>query len=196
MIGPLALSRLHAYAAAAPEGNFLLFDMGSMNNGISSQHGSWQDWGGAWGVPFIWTALHTFGGNDGIRGNLSEINEIPFAAPPFSPPPATADPRTRAVGVGYTPEGLDQNPAYYELLQEAAFKSAPERNLTDWLVRRAHRRYGLLPAVRGAVRGGGINGGGGSSVNPDVASAWGGLAKSGYANDGAVHEYVIHTCIR
>jgi hypothetical protein len=35
---------------------------------------------------------------------------------------------------------MDQ--AYYELLQEAAFKDKAEANLTDWLVKRAHRRYG------------------------------------------------------
>ena len=52
----------------------------------------------------------------------------------------TFNPATQAVGVGYTPEGLDQNPAYYELLQEAAFKAAPEPDLTAWLVKRAHRR--------------------------------------------------------
>ena len=74
------------------------------------------------------------------------------------------------MGVGYTPEGLDQNPAYYELLQEAAFKQAAEPNVTDWLVRRAHRRYGLR------------------SYDSDVAAAWGGIGRSGYAHDGAVHD--------
>ena len=48
-------------------------------------------------------------------------------APPLSPAPPSYDPATQAVGVGYTPEGLDQNPTYYELLQEAAFKAAPVR---------------------------------------------------------------------
>jgi hypothetical protein len=60
-------------------------------------------------VPFIWTSLHTYGGNLGIKGNISRINDIPFAAPPLAPSPAGYDPRTQAVGVGYTPEGLDQN---------------------------------------------------------------------------------------
>jgi alpha-N-acetylglucosaminidase len=73
-------------------------------------------------------------------------------------------------GVGYTPEGLDQNPAYYELLQEAAFKQTNEANLTEWLVRRAHRRYGL-PAD-----------------DQNVGSAWADIAFSGYAHDGQVHD--------
>ena len=76
----------------------------------------------------------------------------------------------QAVGVGYTPEGLDQNPAFYELLQEAAFKAAPETDVTAWLVRRAHRRYGL-------------NGG-----DEDVTQAWAELAASGYANDAPVDD--------
>ena len=56
-----------------------------------------------------------------------------------------------------------------ELLQEAAFKAAPEPNLTDWLVRRAHRRYGLL-----------------GGHNADVAGAWAALGASGYAIDKGV----------
>lgn len=76
----------------------------------------------------------------------------------------------QAVGVGYTPEGLDQNPAFYELLQEAAFKAAPETDVTAWLVRRAHRRYGL------------------NSGDVDVTQAWAELAASGYANDAPVDD--------
>jgi alpha-N-acetylglucosaminidase len=87
--------------------------------------------------------------------------------------PEGYDPRTQAVGVGYTPEGLDQNPAYFELLQEAAFKVAPEPNVTEWLVTRAHRRYGLL-------------GGGGGGSDPRVTAAWAALAASGYAIDKGV----------
>ena len=52
----------------------------------------------------------------GIKGNLSAINGIPFQAPPLAAVPAKYDPKTQAVGVGYTPEGLDQNTAYCKLL--------------------------------------------------------------------------------
>lgn len=83
----------------------------------------------------------------------------------------------------YTPEGLDQNPAYYELLQEAAFKAAAERNVTDWLVQRAYRRYGLQTTSTSTsiststkVR------------NPEVAAAWAALGASGYAFDKGVSD--------
>lgn len=133
--------------------------------------GQWETWRGKWGTPFIWTSLPDFGGNLYQHGNLSEINRIPFAAPPLTPAPEGYDPATQVVGVGYTPEGLDQNTAYYELLQEASFKSSPEPDLTAWLVKRAHRRYGLHTAA-----------------NTDVTAAWTALRNAGYANDGPVHD--------
>jgi alpha-N-acetylglucosaminidase len=64
--------------------------------------------------------------------------------------------------------------AYYELLQEAAFKNAPESNVTSWLIKRAHRRYGLVAAV-----------------DSDVASAWAGIAASGYSNNALVSDSTL-----
>ena len=163
---PTTLSRLHGFSTAAPPGQFILLDMDQQGRG------QWKTWQGRWGIPFIWTALPDFGGNMGMKGNISEINAIPFGAPPLSPSPfPQGSPATQAIGVGYTPEGLDQNTAYYELLQEAAFKGAPEPDVTEWLVRRAHRRYGLQ-----------------SRHNADVAAAWAALGKSGYALDAPVHD--------
>ena len=63
----------------------------------------------------------------------------------------------------------DQNPAYYELLQEAAFKTEPEPNITTWLIARAHRRYGLAAAA-----------------DTDVVEAWADIARSGYSNNAPV----------
>jgi len=57
-------------------------------------------------------------------------------------------------------------------LQEASFKAAPEPNITDWLIRRAHRRYGLPYVPR----------------NADVAAAWAALGASGYAIDKGVND--------
>ena len=47
---------------------------------------------------------HCAGGTDGLKGQLSHINEIPFAA---------IDAGAKNVwGTGATPEGIDQNPVY------------------------------------------------------------------------------------
>jgi hypothetical protein len=64
---------------------------------------------------------------------------------------------------------LDQNPAYYELLQEAAFKTGSEQNITEWLVKRAHRRY------FGRTGSSGDDG----AFDAHVAAAWGELARLG-----------------
>eukprot|EP01052_Picozoa_sp_SAG31_P026067 SAG31_NODE_2335_length_5925_cov_3.925506_6_plen_359_part_00 len=64
--------------------------------------------------------------------------------------------------------------AYYELLQESAFKSAPEPNVTSWLIMRAHRRYGLAAAL-----------------DSDVASAWADIATSGYTNNALVSDSTL-----
>ena len=167
-----ALERLHSFTSPVPEGQFIVLDMSE--HGSQSPVAEWRQWGGQWRVPFIWTSLYDYGGTLAIKGNLSRINALPWDAPPLSPAPEGYDSRTQAVGVGYTPEGLDQNPAYFELLQEAAFKAAPEPNITEWLVRRAHRRYGLLGA------------GGSGSRDAHVTAAWAGLAASGYTIDKGV----------
>jgi hypothetical protein len=155
-LGSTHVGALKAFTSSVPQGQFIMLDMDAEGAGQWRNKG----WKGAWGLPFIWTALHTYGGAISIKGNLSEINVIPFDAPPLAPVPKGYDPKTQAVGVGYTPEGLDQNTAYYELLQEAAFKAQPESNVTEWLVMRAFRRYGTLN-------------------NPDVAAAWVALGASG-----------------
>ena len=58
--------------------------------------GQWKEWKGQWQVPFIWTSLHTYGGTDSIKGNITRINAIPFEAPPLAPVPQGYDPRTQA----------------------------------------------------------------------------------------------------
>ena len=67
--------------------------------------GEWKKWNNAafFGAKFIWTTLHDFGGTDGMKGQLTHINQIPFAA-------QTAAVPTNVWGTGYTPEGIDQNP--------------------------------------------------------------------------------------
>lgn len=71
--------------------------------------GQWADWTSyPWGAPFLWTTLHTFGGNDAIHGNLSRVNRIPFDA---LGPPQQVPGVVPAIGLGITPEGFDQDPA-------------------------------------------------------------------------------------
>eukprot|EP00662_Eupelagonemidae_sp_cell21_P052682 gene52681-50565_t len=94
-------------------GGFSVIDMSTDGDG------EWKKWRDAafFGAKYIWTTLHDFGGTDAIKGNISHINEIPFAA--MKP---EAD--TNVWGTGFTPEGIDQNPVYYEFMTEQHWRSA------------------------------------------------------------------------
>lgn len=177
-----SLSYIRGFTSAPPPGHMLIIDMSEDGSG------QWQPWAqaaggdtGIWGAPFVWTSLHTFGGGDSLKGNVSKANRIPFDALQGGgpAPPATpwTLPPTGVVGSGYTPEGIDQNPAYYELIQEAAWRSAPLPDPAAWLVRRAHRRYGLWnTSSHGPI------------TNKLVVQAWSALANSSYSEDLTVSE--------
>ena len=67
--------------------------------------GEWKKWNNAsfWGANYVWTTLHDFGGTDGLKGNLAQINQIPFDRPDEGDV-------NNVWGTGFTPEGIDQNP--------------------------------------------------------------------------------------
>ncbi|XP_038160453.1 alpha-N-acetylglucosaminidase [Cyprinodon tularosa] len=88
-----------------------------------------------YGQPFIWCMLHNFGGNNGFFGTVESINSGPFQALSF--------PNSTLVGLGMTPEGIEQNPVIYELMSELAWRREPV-NLTKWVSLYAARRYGSM----------------------------------------------------
>ena len=150
---PQGLSQLRGFITAAPKGKFLLIDMSA------DGEGQWRNFLGTWQTDFIWTSIHTYGGNDGLKGNLSRANHIPFDA-------VDSPVEHGNVGSGFTPEGFDQNPVYYEVIQGAPWRSGPIVNMSRWVVDRAHRRYGVL-----------------AHESPAVAEAWTLLEQSSYAED-------------
>lgn len=156
-------------------------------------------WGNSsfWGAKFIWTTLHDFGGTDGLKGWLAHINEVPFAgmAPEVTPlPPLWAcvalsyhpcvalschptitAPSPRQVpssvwGTGLTPEGIDQNPVYYEFMLEGNWRTQRVADIPAHIVERSHRRYGL------------------SSPHAAVTEAWQLLVNSSYSQDLSVQD--------
>ncbi len=148
---------------------FVVIDMSVDGSGEWTKWGN----ASFFGAPFIWTTLHDFGGTDGMKGislrsaacrmracaqpsanelaylhvcvcwcrclcpgDLARINEIPFRG-------LTSANQSTVFGTGYTPEGIDQNPVYYEFMAQANFRSALIGDIASWAVDRAHRRYGL-----------------------------------------------------
>lgn len=147
------------FVDAVPQGKFVVIDMSEDGSG------EWQKWDYAsfFGAPFIWTTLHDFGGTDAMKGDLSHINQIPFAgmAPNFN---------STVWGTGFTPEGIDQNPVYYEFIIGQNFRTAPVSDIVAHTVERAHRRYGLTTFAQ------------------PIADAWALLVNSTYAQDLSVQD--------
>ena len=74
------------------------------------------------------------------------------------------------VRTGFTPEGIDQNPVYYEFMLERNFATEPVADITEHIVRRSHRRYNLDKEL------------------PEVTEAWSLLVNSSYAQDLSVQD--------
>jgi len=97
-----------------------------------------------------------------LKGKLSHINEIPFAAIEAG--------ATNVWGTGFTPEGIDQNPVYYEFMLETNWRTERVANITEHIVARSHRRYGF------------------DAVVPEVVTAWDQLVGSAYSQDLSVQD--------
>lgn len=125
-------SYLKGFVDSAPANRFIIIDMGY------TQDGQWQMWNNAsfFGTPFIFTSLYNFGDTDGMRGDLNHVNEdVPFRA---------IEANASIVGIGATPEGIDHNPLYFDLLFETNFRYERIENLQHEIALRNHKRYGLI----------------------------------------------------
>lgn len=111
-----------------PDDRMIILDLCCESNPI------WKKTQAFYGKPYVWCALHVFGGNRTLQGNLTPISKGVAAA--------MADPaRGKLVGTGMTMEGIGTNPVYYDLFTEMAWrKEAPD--LAQWISQYAHRRYG------------------------------------------------------
>ena len=74
-------------------------------------------------------------------------------------------------GSGFTSEGIDQNPALYDFILGQNWRAAPVDSISDYLVTRAHRRYGL------------------TAEDSDVTKAWTLLQGSMYSQDVSVADF-------
>ncbi|CAB9526585.1 Alpha-N-acetylglucosaminidase (NAGLU) tim-barrel domain [Seminavis robusta] len=159
-------SWLKGFVDSAPPGRFVIIDMSY--TGL----GEWTKWNNAsyFGADFIWSALHNFGDTNGLKGDMNRIASIL--------PSIQSTPSTSVVGIGATPEGIDQNPVYYEFLLDQAFHGSQDEsvpNATAFMVERSHRRYGACS----------------TSSDPScshVTEAWQLLAKTSYATDQSVQD--------
>ncbi|KAK2158313.1 hypothetical protein LSH36_173g09013 [Paralvinella palmiformis] len=86
-----------------------------------------------YGQPFIWCMLHNFGGTVAMYGAVESINKNPLRARTL--------PNNTMVGIGMTPEGINQNNVMYEFMMENSYRKRPV-NVIIWAMDYAKRRYG------------------------------------------------------
>ena len=119
---------------AVPDDHMIVLDL------YSESHPLWNTTSAFYGKPWIWNLLHNFGGNISLWGRMSHVAEDPSAA--FHDPNSG-----RMAGIGLTPEGIEQNPALYQLMLENVWQDEPVK-LSKWLVQYARQRYGVPdPAI-------------------------------------------------
>jgi alpha-N-acetylglucosaminidase len=101
-----------------------------------------------------------------MRGDMHHLNvHFPYQA---------IGANSSIVGIGATPEGIDQNPIYYEFLYEQAFRQQPVDNLTAHIIHMNFKRYDLIEK--------------GDDIKFDISRAWGYLMESSYAQDFSVQD--------
>nr|XP_024217988.1 alpha-N-acetylglucosaminidase-like [Halyomorpha halys] len=120
--------RAEAFLTSIPIGKFLVLDLQAE---ILPQYKVLDSF---FGQPFIWCMLHNFGGTLGLHGSSEFINNNIFEAREFE--------NSTLVGVGITPEGINQNYVIYDLLMDMFWRKKPA-NLTEWYTYYARRRYGI-----------------------------------------------------
>jgi|GEM_PF-36919 len=151
-------TQIQALLKAVPDDHMILLDL------YSESHPVWNRTEAYYGKPWIWNMLHNFGGNISLWGRMSHAAEDPSKA--------LHDPAAgRMTGIGLTPEGIEQNPALYQLMLENVWQDGPV-DLKGWLRDYALQRYGVSDKavdtawdlLAGSVYNGGLTEGGMESI--------------------------------
>jgi len=121
-------TQIKAMLNAVPNDKLMVLDLWSEN------HPVWNRTEAYYGKPWIWCMLHNFGGNVSLYGRMDEVAKRPALT--------LRDPNAgNMVGIGLTPEAIEQNPVMYALMLEHVWCDTPI-DVTSWLDDYAYRRYG------------------------------------------------------
>ncbi|XP_034474694.1 alpha-N-acetylglucosaminidase [Drosophila innubila] len=119
---------IEAFLTAVPRGRILVLDL------QSEQFPQYQRTFSYYGQPFVWCMLNNFGGTLGMFGSARLINTGIGAARSMA--------NSSMVGVGITPEGINQNYVIFALTLERAW-SADNLQLSNWFDHFVLTRYGV-----------------------------------------------------
>ncbi|CAG2169862.1 unnamed protein product, partial [Oppiella nova] len=117
-----------ALLTSVPQGKLLILDL------MSELRPQYTNLDGYYGQPFIWCMLHNFGGALGMYGAFNHINKDVFEA---------RGQYENMLGIGLTPEGIEQNDIIYDFMTETTWYTSPV-DLNQWVHNYALRRYGYI----------------------------------------------------
>ncbi|XP_026736420.1 alpha-N-acetylglucosaminidase [Trichoplusia ni] len=126
------VKRVQAFINSVPNGRMLILDL------QSEQWPQYDLYEMYFGQPFIWCMLHNFGGTLGMFGNMVTVNRDVYEV--------RSRMNSTMIGVGLTPEGINQNYVVYDLMLESAWRKSPVQDLEAWVADYAERRYGCKDA--------------------------------------------------
>ncbi|MFT3902707.1 MAG: alpha-N-acetylglucosaminidase [Niabella sp.] len=121
-------TQIRALLNAIPNDRMIVLDLWTEN------HPVWSRTEAYYGKPWIWCMLHNFGGVQSLYGRMDEIAEGPQRD---RKNPASQN----LVGIGLTPEAIEQNPVMYQLLLDNVWRKEGIE-INSWLKDYALRRYG------------------------------------------------------
>ncbi len=121
-------TQIKALLSSVPDDKMIILDLWSEVNPV------WNRTEAYYGKPWIWCMLHNFGGRIDMFGNMKEIAEGPLQA-------LHSSKAGKMVGIGITAEGIEQNPAVYELMLDNVWRDGPA-DLSNWLKQYTFSRYG------------------------------------------------------
>ncbi|MFB9843011.1 alpha-N-acetylglucosaminidase [Mucilaginibacter ginsenosidivorans] len=120
--------QIKALLNAVPDDQMIILDL------YSESHPVWNRTEAYYGKPWIWSMLQNFGGNISLFGRMRHVAADPAIA--------LHDPESKNMtGIGVTPEGIEQNPALFELMLENVWRDTPI-DADAWAKDYARRRYG------------------------------------------------------
>ncbi len=120
--------QMEALLNAIPYKNMIILDL------YSEAHPVWNQTDAFYGKPWIWNLLSNFGGNISMFGRMRHVA--------YDPAMVLHDPESgNMVGIGLTMEGIEQNPALFQLMTENVWRNEVI-NLDEWLKRYTRNRYG------------------------------------------------------
>jgi alpha-N-acetylglucosaminidase len=102
-------TQIKAALNAVPDDHMIILDLFTDENAV------WQRTNSYYGKPWIWNMLQNFGGVVGMHGRIAHVINQPLTDLKDS---------KSMVGIGLTPEAIEQNPAIYDAMMSNVWRDS------------------------------------------------------------------------